>query len=200
MLHIIDDFLEPEEFKKLSTTILSQKFPWFFVEHVSLNPKETSTINDPLAIETAGLNHSVFEKEWNVKSFSYEYLIPLFEKIKNEFGFTSEHLIRARISTKLQKPEFTSDNYNLPHVDYFFPHETMIYYLNDSDGDTRLFEEWSTYAGNNQAIGPDVFHTQCRITPKANRLVWFNGLQYHTASNPIKNISRTIINLNWNPL
>ena len=199
-LRIIDDFLDPDVFAKLANTILSPKFPWFFIEHVSLDPAEHTIIDDPLAVETSGLHHTVFDRAWDVKSFSYEYLLPFFNRLETEFGFKPADLIRARISMKLQKIGYTSDNYNLPHVDYFTPHETMIFYLNDTDGDTRVFNEHSTYAGNNQAIGPSTFTTQTRITPKANRLVWIDGLQYHTASNPIEHTSRIIINLNWAPL
>jgi hypothetical protein len=120
--------------------------------------------------------------------------------MEKELGFTQNHLIRVRMSIKFQKQGFTSNNYNIPHVDYCYPHETLILYLNDSDGDTRIFNEWSTYTGKGTAIGPESFTTQTRVTPKANRLIWFNGLQYHTASNPIEETKRAIININLEPL
>jgi len=198
-LRIFDNFLDSAEFDKLSNIILGSNFPWFFGEYVSLDPTDSALIKDPMAIETWGFHHSVFEQEWNVKSFTYEYLEPLFEKINKEFGFTRRHLIRARLSLKFQKHGFTSDNYNMPHVDYFYPHESFIFYLNDCDGDTRVFNEWSTSTGT-IPLSPDSFTTQTRITPKANRLVWINGLQYHTASNPIENSKRVIINLNLLPI
>jgi hypothetical protein len=198
-LRIFDNFLSNAEFKKLADFTLGPKFPWFFGENVSLDPKDAALINDPFAVETWGFHHSVFEREWNVKSFTYEYLEPLFQQINKEFGFIQNHLIRARLSLKFQKHGFTTDNYNIPHVDYFYPHETFIFYLNDSDGDTRIFNEWSTHSSTNN-IRPSTFTPQSRITPKANRLVWINGLQYHTASNPINSSKRAIINLNLLPL
>jgi hypothetical protein len=198
-LRIFDNFLEESEFKKLSESVLGSKFPWFFGEHVSLDPTDSALIKDPLAVETWGFHHSVFEREWNVKSFTYKYLEPLFQKINTEFGFTHNHLIRARLSLKFQKYGFTDENYNMPHVDYYYPHESFIFYLNDSDGDTRIFNEWCEFTGSN-AIGSNSFTTQSRVTPKANRLVWINGLQYHTASNPIENSKRVIINLNLLPI
>lgn len=194
-LRIIDNFLDAEEFKNLADTILGMHFPWFFLDAVSLDPADSKLINDELAIETWGFHHSVFEKEYNVTSFSYEYLVPFFNKINKEFGFSQEHLIRARLSLKFQKQGFTENNYNMPHVDYYYPHESFIFYLNDSDGDTRIFNEW--YAGEHRLSS---FTTQSRVTPKANRLIWIDGLQYHTASNPIKSTKRAIINLNLKPL
>jgi hypothetical protein len=87
----------------------------------------------------------------------------------------------------------------MPHVDYFYPHESFIFYLNDSDGDTRVFNEWCTFT-RTMPLALDSFTTQTRVTPKANRLVWINGLQYHTASNPIESTKRVIINLNLLPI
>jgi len=196
-LRVFDNFLDSTEFDKLSNIVLGANFPWFFGEHVSLDPADSALIKDPLATETWGFHHSVFEQEWNVKSFTYEYLEPFFEKINKEFGFKQRHLIRARLSLKFQKHGFTSDHYNMPHVDYRYPHESFIFYLNNSDGDTRIFNEWCLPTN---ISSPDLFTTQTRITPKANRLIWIDGLQYHTASNPIESTKRVIINLNLLPL
>lgn len=196
---MFDNFLDSEEFNKLADFVLGPKFPWFYGEYVSINPKEAENIKDPLAKETWGFHHIVFEKQYSIKSFTYELLEPLFEKIDIKLGLGKSKLLRVRMSVKFQKQEFTTENYNIPHVDYFFPHETIIFYLNDSDGDTRIFNEWSTFTGKGIPIGPEVYTTQTRITPKANRLLWFNGLQYHTASNPIESNRRAIININLEP-
>ena len=199
-LRIIDDFLNPDDFKQLSEFVLSERFPWFFIENVSIDPRDTALIKDPLALETSGFNHVTFDRDWNVESFTYSNLAPLLNKITSELGFTSSHLIRARLSMKFQKDNFTSDNYNIPHVDYFYPHESLIFYLNDTDGDTRIFDQWHTYSEIDRPAMPEKFTTQARVTPKANRLVWIDGLQYHTASNPIQGSKRVIININLEPL
>jgi len=188
-IHVIDNFLPDLEFEKLQEHILSVNFPWFYCEHVSLPPEENEIV-DPLAVETDGFHHIFYDKEYDVESFAAEYL--------NDF--TKDHFIRIRSSMKSPKLEFTSENYNLPHVDYFFPHETMIYYLNDSDGDTRIFDQEFTQTKDNWDEQPEKFTTKCRITPKANRLVWISGFRYHTASNPIESKRRIIININLLPL
>lgn len=193
-LKVIDNFMDLDEFKSMSEFLLGMHFPWFYGEHVSLDPTDSAFIEDPLAIETWGFHHSVFEREWNVKSFTYENLIPFFNKINEEFRLNEDDLIRARLSLKFQKQGFTNNNYNMPHVDYYYPHESFIFYLNDSDGDTRIFNEWYIEDKN---FRETKFSTQSRVTPKANRLIWINGLQYHTASNPIESHKRAIINLNY---
>ena len=36
-----------------------------------------------------------------------------------------------------------------------------------------------------------------RIAPKKNRFVLFDGLYYHTSTNPIENENRVVINMNF---
>jgi hypothetical protein len=198
-LKIIDNFLPTVEFLKLQEIVMSTQFPWFYIDAVSLPPGGTK-IKDSLAIETDGFNHVIHDREWNVTSFAHEYFDVFFDQLKNQLGFTKENIIRSRASMKTPKVGFTQDNYNLPHVDYYYPHHSLIYYMNDSDGDTRVFDQWFTPIPGQVGIGYDRFTTEARISPKANRLVWIDGLQYHTASNPINSSRRVIININLDPI
>jgi hypothetical protein len=67
----------------------------------------------------------------------------------------------------------------------------MVYYVNDSDGDTVIFKErWLGKADYS------IKNIETRITPKANRAVIFDGLRYHTGSVPTKN-NRVLINMNF---
>jgi hypothetical protein len=198
-IHVIDDFLPTSEFLKLQEFVMSVNFPWFYCEHVSLAP-EDNVIVDPLAVETDGFNHIFYDKQYDVKSFTYEYLDNFFKRLEETLGFTQEHMIRIRASLKSPKIGYTEENYNLPHVDYFFSHETMIYYLNDTDGDTRIFDQEFVQTADQFGIGHhDTFTTKHRISPKANRLVWLDGFRYHTASNPINFKRRVILNINLLP-
>lgn len=198
-LQVIDNFMPIDAFLKLQDVILSPHFPWFYIETVSLPPGSTE-VKDSLAVETDGFNHVMYDRDWKVTSFSHEYFDVFFDELERRLGFTKEHLIRSRASMKSPKNGFTADNYNLPHVDYMTPHETIIFYMNDTDGDTRIFNEKYTPTGKDTGIKYDTFTTQSRVTPKANRLVWIDGLQYHTASNPIEGGRRVIVNINLKPL
>lgn len=198
-IHIIDNFLPDLEFLKLQESVMSVNFPWFYNEHVSLAP-EDNEILDPLAVETDGFHHIFYDKPYNTTSFTYEYLDNFITRLKDILGFTEDKIIRFRASLKSPRIGFTEQNYNLPHVDYFFPHETLIYYLNDSDGDTRIFDQQFEQTGADAGIGHhEIFTTKHRVTPKANRLLWINGFRYHTASNPINTKRRVILNINLLP-
>lgn len=193
---IIDDFLPPSEFEELRSAIMSNGFPWFYVENVSLPPEDRHFVQDELAKETDGLYHILYDREENVTSFANPILDKFYQRIEQKFGYTKKHLIRSRLSVKMPKIGFTKENYNLPHVDYYYNHDTIIYYVNDCDGDTRFFNEFF--------VKEDVIPVKCTVkelvTPKANRFVIFNGLQYHTASNPFNFLRRIVINLNYDKI
>ena len=82
-----------------------------------------------------------------------------------------------------------------PHVDYFFEHYTVLYYANESDGDTYLFNETVT-PSDSAPIYPNNFTVMERVSPKRGRVLIFNGLNYHSSSLPSLNNERMAININ----
>lgn len=186
---IIDDFLPIDVFKKIQKEVMHPEFPWFYIEHVSIAPEEND-INDPLAVETDGYFHIVYDKPLNAMSYTHELFQPFYKKLE-DLGYNGNQLVRSRLSVKHPRSGFTEQNYNLPHVDYHTPHDTIIFYLNDSDGDTHIFDQNYTVMGCTEG-----FTIKQKVTPKANRLLLIDGMQYHTASNPFKTQRRIVLNLN----
>jgi hypothetical protein len=84
-----------------------------------------------------------------------------------------------------------SDLPSCPHIDNkLFPHGVLLLYLNDSDGDTYIYKE------NSREIKES-------ITPKAGRVVFFDGNQIHSGGTPVKSNIRLVMNVNllnmkWN--
>ena len=71
----------------------------------------------------------------------------------------------------------------------YFPGDlTGIYYVNDSDGDTFIFNEKKSHSG-------EVTLKQ-RISPKKGSLVLFDANHLHAGNNPIDNYSRVVVNIN----
>ena len=64
---------------------------------------------------------------------------------------------------------------------------TAIYYVNDSDGDTLIFE--NDYTGED----PGPLRILKRVTPKAGTLIIFPSKLYHASSSPTKG-KRSVIN------
>ena len=62
------------------------------------------------------------------------------------------------------------------------PHYTGIYYVNDCDGDTFLFDGTKEIA---------------KISPKKGRIVIFDGKTLHAGSHPYNSDFRMVINFNF---
>lgn len=79
-----------------------------------------------------------------------------------------------------------------PHIDNRDEHYVFIYYVNDSDGDTNVYNE--KYDGTSRTQDDlTLFKT---ITPKAGLGVMFSGKVFHTWQPPLNTKARCIINMN----
>jgi hypothetical protein len=87
------------------------------------------------------------------------------------------------------------------HVDNDFDNYTLIYYLNDSDGDTFIFEETMhncpTHPNTVIPIKKNIsdFNIHARIPTKKGRMVLFDGARFHCGMQP-RNNYRCVINFN----
>ena len=79
-----------------------------------------------------------------------------------------------------------------PHVDVDKEHYVFLYYVNDSDGDTIVYDQKYTGSEYDQS-DLTIFK---KITPKAGSAVIFDGSRYHTNYSNQKNNFRFIINMN----
>ena len=76
-------------------------------------------------------------------------------------------------------PQITESKYYISHTDLNIKHFALIYYVNDSDGSTILFDE------NKNIIK--------EVEPKKGRILLFNGAILHSGGIP-KNSNRCIVN------
>ena len=91
----------------------------------------------------------------------------------------------------------------LIHWDTIEQHYVIIYYINDSDGDTCIYtnengNDASQYvkAFTESGLDLDSFKLLKSITPKKGRVVFFNGKYPHCATYPNKG-DRFVININF---
>lgn len=61
-----------------------------------------------------------------------------------------------------------------PHINQKTPHLVFLYYVNDSDGNTILYD--------------DRKNIKKEISPKRGRILLFDGKTYHSSSSPTKNV------------
>jgi len=74
---------------------------------------------------------------------------------------------------------------NFCHTDQSCDHNVMIIYLNDSDGDTMMYDD----SGN----------VISKSSPEKGKYILFNGDIKHSSTRPVNNDYRFIINVNYEP-
>ena len=154
-------------------SIFNSNFSWYFTPRIS---------DDVSADQNTGFSHLVFE---DTTSYSNHYgvLLPIFFEALNKYkrGLKPEKLIRIRAGMFIQDQ---TKHPHLPHVDFLYEHTTMLYYVNDSDGPTKLYNADKTKIVK-------------EIHPKKGRVLFFDGLTYHASSSPKNHPSRIVLNYNF---
>ena len=172
-IKVIDNVLDEEYFFQLQSHMTSDHWPWFFMNNIT-------------SVGGGQSNYGFFHmlKNEHGESKRYESVKELVQTISKHVG--SNHIIRCRMDMTVNR----GDSIKLePHVDLTIPHTTAIFYVNDVDGNTIIYD---------QMYGDDSKLTiKQEIQPKANRLVIFDGLHLHTGHTPTTCNQRVLINSNF---
>jgi hypothetical protein len=188
-MEIIDNFLDKVDYINIRDYVFGNSFNWNYTSTVSVPPEYWINIKDKNCKETDGFFHNVFHIDRGYTNPA-EPFYPIFKKLES-LGYKPEDLLVFRLGMKFPKEGFDHETYQLPHVDYpKEPNDTLIYYLNTSDGETRLFDQYHDDTSH------DTFTVKEKIKPIDNRALLFDGFQYHTAANPIDTDRRVVININ----
>lgn len=176
MIEVIDNFLDKSFIDYISDSV--GNINWRYRENISNNETYAPWLH--------GFYKTIHDRH-NGITFSTnkdEIFIPFILKIEETFGVKGS-LIRSRLDLTLRSPENTI---HTPHKDYEYSHYACILYCNDSDGDTLIY---------NEKTKQDYYTIQEKISPKKNRLVFFDGDFYHTGHSPSNSNYRMIINSNF---
>jgi hypothetical protein len=123
--------------------------------------------------------------------------IPILYHIQKYFGFTFDYYpYRIKSNLQFQTPNKDPDFFDIPHIDLMEAaspqnnYWTILYYVNDSDGDTLIFNE--------KFIGTPIknFSLNQRVSPKKGRILMFPSNTMHSGNFPINSSYRLVINLN----
>jgi len=177
---ILDDFLTPSYHQYLLDLVLSPNMSWYYNKNISVG------IEKNVDLDKFGFTHTVFGSESSSSSL-HLLLLPFLWKIKDLIG--AKEVIRCRLDMTVYNP----NNYlHERHIDINTPHYVAIYYVNDSDGETIIYNQKQQKNKNNFDLS-----IRKKIEPKANRILIFNGEYFHTGHSPSKNSTRILINSNF---
>jgi hypothetical protein len=154
---------------------------------------------NPEIVDTCGFTNTLFfdgkqSSHWNLVK-PMIYTMGQRSGIKALTQTVKTYRAKANLQTQLNGSH--KDNFNMPHIDpSHFNNEgenwIFLYYLNDSDGETFIFNETA------EDGRPEKLTIRKRIMPKANTGILFRDNIFHASSNPIHDKRR--MNLNFNLL
>jgi hypothetical protein len=140
---------------------------------------------------------SHFIKNVNIRpepvSLEYESVFKAVNIIANKCGYVLKEDKRLKFNLLMPHPKFNNTMYNIPHIDdteYTNEIWNIIYYPEDYDGDTIIFNE--KFDGKR----PKELTIRERIKPQENSAIMFKGDIWHASSNPIKSPYRVVLNAN----
>jgi hypothetical protein len=107
-------------------------------------------------------------------------------------------LLRIRVGLFTRMP--SDAKHHNPHVDFVQPHLTAVYYVNDSDGDTYIFDQTVDQVSIEKSASyanEDKFTVLGCVPPKRGKMTCFDGRHYHASSSPTKSNKRIAITYNF---
>ncbi|MFO0759640.1 MAG: 2OG-Fe(II) oxygenase [Byssovorax sp.] len=193
-IEIVEGFVSRTYEEELRDTLLSANFPWFLNQRTV--PDDYPLLRVPAdgtILDTPQFTHTLHDNGGPTSTFC-GLVMPLLHFFTAKTGISTRQVIRIKANLTVPHPRtMGTDVYQGPHVDFQYndgsSFVTMVYYVNDSDGDTVLFHERST--------GPIArLSERQRVTPRQGRLVCFDGEIIHSGQNPRETPARAVINLN----
>ena len=177
-MRIIDNFLSPTYAKVIENCLDSPGHQWSF------NPRTVGK-GEQSELLQYGFSFNIFnEYGWNDNNIT-KLVAPVVYQVQDVIEGTTG-VARCRLDMTVATSEKVRHQ---PHQDLDYPNTTAIYYVNDSDGDTLVYNEKELV---------DEFTIMESVAPKKNRLIIFDGTHFHTGHSPMKNPNRILINMNFN--
>ncbi len=171
----------------------SPEMLWTYQEEVARGASAFAT-------SFGGFSHMAYLAQENEPSVSplSSLLLPILfvfcEKAKLEF----RALLRIRIGLFTRTPG--SAPHHNPHVDFSQPHRTAVYYVNDSDGDTVIFNEsLDDVSLEDSAAFANAgrFSIAGSVPPKKGKMACFDGRFYHASAYPTESAKRIAVTFNF---
>ena len=182
MIEIFDDLFCEEDLNKIENNFTSNYFPWYLSGNFTVEDFHYQNLKNKTPKEYLQFCHVFYDEDIHNKYCQYEkspYFFPI-QTILNKYPIKNLKRIKANFQPRCES--FKSYEHNTPHIDCLTFHDVILYYVNESDGDTFIFDK--------------KMNILKRIEHKRGRLVRFNGAYFHAGSHPSKNNSRITINFN----
>jgi hypothetical protein len=191
MIKVFDDVITKDYQRYILNLVNEEDFPLYF------RPNIVSYNYSDVKQNIHGFTHQLFENNKSVSPY-FNTIYPMVLSITEKTGVRFNALERMRFNFVLGNSESKID-YHMPHVDNYSPHLVAIYYVNDCDGDTVIFDQFlevPLLEKDDEMLQFNTWTVKKRIEPKMGRLVVFDGRYYHASSYTKTQPYRCVINMN----
>jgi hypothetical protein len=163
---VVDHFVPESLSSHLDNLLHMPVFPWYYYD---------GTIEGQKQNDSPQFVHSFLDND-HIESNFYHEVSPIIVLAEKYFDFNIHHIVRVK-SNFLYKNNLRV--HHPLHDDETIGHISLLYYVNDSDGDTVL------YSPDNE-----VYY----ISPKKGRLLAFPSHWQHASSSPLTHKTRIVVN------
>ena len=193
---VIENSLTIEQVNEFENHLTNPKFPWYVSsdinpDHVKNKNSNPSIIVDRNSINTLQLGHTCVNADRKNNSEFFPVAKNICDIILSKINFNNPSYHRIKFNLLTNNSKASKINHNIPHVDSTKSDWVLLYYVNDSDGDTLLFKQ--RYDGKVKDC-VSVWH---RISPQKGKALIFKSDIFHTSCNPIYNDKRIVMNVNF---
>jgi hypothetical protein len=184
-IFVIDNFIIPAYQQGIKSVILTTDFQWTY-EPRTAHPDSDDIFVDSNTQETHQFVNKLFNNRENINQPQLGFILPLIYTAQDYIKIPT-NITRVKANLLLQEKTISKELHHTAHVDCKVPHWALIYYVNNSDGDTIIFDQEFGKEFNQLTI-------KQRITPKQGRAVIFNGKYFHASSSPRDYKIRNVLN------
>ena len=188
---------------RIDNIINNDMFPWYFLDSILTQKeynydyrKDIPTWNKNEVVDSFGLIHLAgVDNEANSPYF--EMFLPVLYFVEEKAGVEIDQILRVRIRRTMKTPNTNENTYNTPHVDLIHdkPFLTFVYYVEESDGHTILFDKiYQKDSFDSQKEPPKIMKKVPHI--KGNGVL-FDGYLFHAGNSPQNYMKRTVINFDF---
>jgi hypothetical protein len=190
-MKFIENIVTDKVMERAKRIFLQDHFGWFYNSSTSkIRPGDKTVLMDEQTKESIQFTHKLYT-DGTFDSEYVDFIMKIMKGLEEKEGIVCTKMLRAKCNLLPQDASYGTDFYHPPHVDIINPTDinySLIYYVNNSDGDTILF---------NEQFGDefDKLTIAHRQTPKEGCALLFKSGTYHASSSPMLTNSRVIMNI-----
>ena len=181
----IDNLLPKSFEKEIHNTLMDTSIPWYFSSSTVSSDYQFIDLNN--VQDSYQFSHLIAWPNTNT-SWLWQFVKPVLHLLEKDLNLNISNYSRCKANLLVPNIDFKLGNYHPPHHDGQNS-LSLIYYVNDSDGDTYFFDKEFVEDTSNLSL-----NVTKQITPSRGKAVLFNSEQYHASSNPINSERRVVLN------